>query len=453
MKTFLLTLLIFVSTSLVFSQQWQQLAGEPEGGGVTDIYLQESTNTLFVATGSLNWPNGEYGGIRRSTDDGNTWLNLFDSYASRVIMEGPDGNLYASVWDYPSDEGLYRSTDNGDTWDLLVSVPSGNNIFSIAVKEGSPNIIYAGTRTGVYRSLDNGSNWSYINNGIPGDAWVRSMAVSPDGTIAAGTTYGLYVSSDNGDTWDKVTGDGENDNIISITFDTEPSKSKTPVFNLLFGNDNGQVFITTSLVLFTVAYLCATIATSKEVTRVKAIRNPITFNPIYMISMYAALGGAFYIAISQLAIWQLFMSGLPSNALVSMFTASLLAGTTVLIMYVALYGNSKDEKSGCEIYKATFDMTTAIETMPYASNNSTLFQNFPNPFKDQTRINFNLADNGFTSLKIFDLAGNEVKALIEENLKSGKHSINVSSSGLKAGIYYYVLRSKDIIETKKLVIQ
>jgi len=145
-------LLLFVSI-VVLPQGWQQTAGTPEGGGVTDMVVRESNQHLFVATASFNFPNGDMGGVRRSTDDGATWENLWDVYIARTIIDGGDGNLYASIWPYPQDEGMYRSTDNGDTWGSpLITVPSGDNIFSIALNPTTTvQTIFAGTRNGPLR--------------------------------------------------------------------------------------------------------------------------------------------------------------------------------------------------------------------------------------------------------------------------------------------------------------
>ena len=454
MKKLTFTLVSLFACFTLFSQQWEQLTGEPEGGGVTDIFIDESTGDLFVATGSLNWPSGEDGGIRRTTDDGNTWENVFDAYTSRFIMQGPDENLYASVWDYPSDEGLYRSTDNGSTWTQLTSVPSGNNIFACAIKEGSPNILFAGTGQGVYRSFDNGASWAYANTGLPADKLVRSIAVSPDGsTIAAGTVSGLYVSSDNGDNWDKVTGDGENEIISSVFFDLDPTQNGKSNANLLFGSENGSLFITTALTLYTVATLVAIISLSKGITRIMAHRHPSTLVATYLVSMYNATGGGFFYAIAGLAIWQSFMTGLPINPAISMFTSYLVVSTAIIVLYLAMYGNSKGIDSGSEIYKATIDIATGIDLRPFTDQRIELYQNIPNPFKDQTWINFKLPDAAKTSLKIFDLTGKEIKSVVDGILSQGKHSINLTSEGLRSGMYYYVLRSGNLVQTKKLVIQ
>ena len=454
MKTKLLLVLLLTPFTLLFSQQWQQLAGEPEGGGVTDIYVDESTGDLFVATGSLNWPSGEDGGLRKSTDDGATWVNIFDAYTSRFIQRGPDQYLYASVWDYPLDEGFYRSEDEGNTWSLLTSVPTGNNIFAFAIKEGLPNIIFLGTGQGVMRSLDNGVNWAYANSGLPANTLVRSMAVSPDGnTIAAGTVNGMYVSSDDGDTWEKVTGDGESEIITSIAFDEDPTKSGMPTTNMIFGSESGKVFLATSLTLFTVAVLYATLVVNSGLTRIMAHRHPTTLVPIFMASLYAATGGAFYYAIAGLSGWQPWMTGLPSNPMISMFTSYLIVSTAIIVMYIAMYGNSKAANSGSEIYKATFDISTGVALQPYTDQRLTLHQNIPNPFREQTRIQFELSDAAYTVLDVFDMAGNKVLSLVDGMMSKGNHDIDLAGERLSRGIYYYTLRSNNQVETKKLVVQ
>ena len=454
MKTALLSILLIFPFALCYPQQWEQLSGEPEGGGVTDIFLDEDSGDLYVATGSLNWPGGEDGGIRRSTDDGATWVNLFDAYTSRFVFRGPDGFLYASVWNYPADEGLYRSEDDGSTWDLLVSVPSGNNIFACAIREGSTDVLFAGTGQGIMRSMDNGVNWAYANSGLPANTLVRSLAVSPDGsTIAAGTVNGLYVSADDGDTWDKVMGDGQNEIISSVAFDSEPTKEGTPLLRLMAGSESGKFFVATSLTLFTVAALYATIAINSGITRIMVHRNPTSLVPLYLVSLYAALGGSFHYALAGFTMWQPFMNGLPSSPLISVFTSTLLVTTAVVVMYIAMYGNSKEMASGSEIYKATFDISTGVENRPFNTGGINLFQNIPNPFREHSRIDFELPQGGLTSLKVFDLSGHEVRELVSGMLGQGRHSIRLQGEGLRSGIYYYVLRTGQYSLTRKLVIQ
>ncbi len=451
MKAKLLIMCILIPFGMLFSQDWQQLAGEPDGGGVTDIFYDEATDDLFVATGSFNWPNGEDGGIRRSSDDGQTWENLIDAYTSRFIMKGPDGNLYASIWEYPQDEGLYRSTDNGATWNLLISVPSGNNIFACTILEGSPNIIFAGTGAGVYRSLDNGATWAYANTGLPAGELIRSMEISPDGgTIAAGTTSGLYVSSNNGDNWDEVTGDGEDEIITALVFDVIEEDSKSGVY-LVFGSEGGRLYMANASTFYLTAALLTTLILYQGITRLTMYRFTGTnYLSVFLASLYSPTGGSFMFAQAGWFGWLALMGGLPSYPAISMFTSYFVVATLTIVMYLAIYGNNNN---GTTIYKNTKGLTTGIHASPYNYEAMALFQNMPNPFKDKTLIPFKLAEKGKTTLELFDMAGNLVRTVIKGEIRSaGNHCINLTSEGIPAGMYYYVLRSNNYSQTKKLVI-
>jgi aminopeptidase N len=81
-----------------------------------------------------------------------------------------------------------------------------------------------------------------------------------------------------------------------------------------------------------------------------------------------------------------------------------------------------------------------------------LYQNYPNPFNSQTTISFSIPVEDFITIKIYDITGNEIKTLINENLKAGYHSIKFDGSDLSTGVYFYKLESKNYHSTKKLVL-
>jgi uncharacterized lipoprotein YddW (UPF0748 family) len=81
-----------------------------------------------------------------------------------------------------------------------------------------------------------------------------------------------------------------------------------------------------------------------------------------------------------------------------------------------------------------------------------LSQNYPNPFNPTTKIDFSLAEGGETSLIIYDILGRRVKMLINENLERGNHSVTFDGSNLASGVYIYVLRSKNIVMQKKMML-
>lgn len=81
-----------------------------------------------------------------------------------------------------------------------------------------------------------------------------------------------------------------------------------------------------------------------------------------------------------------------------------------------------------------------------------LLQNYPNPFNPVTKIEYELAEAGFVSLKVFDLLGNEVATLVEEFMQPGKYTAHCTfNSNFSSGIYFYRLKAGNFIKTQKMV--
>ena len=93
------------------------------------------------------------------------------------------------------------------------------------------------------------------------------------------------------------------------------------------------------------------------------------------------------------------------------------------------------------------------ETIP---NTFSLEQNYPNPFNPTTNIGFRIADRGFVSLKVFDVLGNEVATLVNEELPAGSYEVefgrNLINQVLTSGVYFYQLKAGSFIETKKMLL-
>jgi hypothetical protein len=70
-----------------------------------------------------------------------------------------------------------------------------------------------------------------------------------------------------------------------------------------------------------------------------------------------------------------------------------------------------------------------------------LMQNYPNPFNPETKIEFRISDLGFVSLKVYDILGNEIATLVNEDKPAGKYEVTFDASGLTSGIYFYTLRT------------
>jgi hypothetical protein len=86
-----------------------------------------------------------------------------------------------------------------------------------------------------------------------------------------------------------------------------------------------------------------------------------------------------------------------------------------------------------------------------------LSQNYPNPFNPVTSIQYSVGSGQFVSLKVYDILGNEIATLVNEEKAAGTYEIGFtvgqdSSPDISSGIYFYQLRAGNYSETKKMVL-
>jgi len=81
-----------------------------------------------------------------------------------------------------------------------------------------------------------------------------------------------------------------------------------------------------------------------------------------------------------------------------------------------------------------------------------LYQNYPNPFNPGTTISYSIQKAGIVMLKVFDILGNVVATLINEQKFAGYHSVEFNADELPSGIYVYELKSGNLTESKKLIL-
>jgi hypothetical protein len=81
-----------------------------------------------------------------------------------------------------------------------------------------------------------------------------------------------------------------------------------------------------------------------------------------------------------------------------------------------------------------------------------LYQNYPNPFNPTTTMKFGLPKDGMVTLEVYNLIGEKVAALINQELTAGYHTIDFNGSRLSSGIYLYKITSSEFTSTKKFVL-
>jgi len=86
-----------------------------------------------------------------------------------------------------------------------------------------------------------------------------------------------------------------------------------------------------------------------------------------------------------------------------------------------------------------------------------LLQNYPNPFNPTTNIIFRISELGLVTLKVYDVLGNEISTLVNEEKSEGSYTVTFDASGLPSGVYFYTLKvgnSKEqpFVTSKKMLI-
>ena len=102
--------------------------------------------------------------------------------------------------------------------------------------------------------------------------------------------------------------------------------------------------------------------------------------------------------------------------------------------------------------RCIIDSPTNINGESYNLNKYELNQNYPNPFNPQTTIEYTLPEPGEVSVKVFNVLGNEISTLVNENQSAGKHKTEWNAESVPSGIYFYKIQTKNFIETKKMVL-
>jgi len=81
-----------------------------------------------------------------------------------------------------------------------------------------------------------------------------------------------------------------------------------------------------------------------------------------------------------------------------------------------------------------------------------LSQNYPNPFNPKTTIAYQIPEDGFVTLKVYDVLGNEVTTLINDYKTRGSYNVDFNGSDLASGVYLYRIKVNDYSATKKLIL-
>jgi hypothetical protein len=81
-----------------------------------------------------------------------------------------------------------------------------------------------------------------------------------------------------------------------------------------------------------------------------------------------------------------------------------------------------------------------------------LSQNYPNPFNNSSVIRYAVLQSSQVQIKVFDILGNEIATLENEEKLVGIYEVEFNAAGLPSGIYFYRLQAGNFVEIKKMVL-
>jgi hypothetical protein len=103
------------------------------------------------------------------------------------------------------------------------------------------------------------------------------------------------------------------------------------------------------------------------------------------------------------------------------------------------------------VLTVTYTVPAGIEDHSNVPSGFALLQNYPNPFNPSTTIRFNLAAQGYTTLKVYDLLGGEVATLLSEERPAGEFQVTWKPEHLASGSYVYRLTSGGLHTSRMLL--
>ncbi|NWG29738.1 MAG: T9SS type A sorting domain-containing protein [Ignavibacteriaceae bacterium] len=112
-------------------------------------------------------------------------------------------------------------------------------------------------------------------------------------------------------------------------------------------------------------------------------------------------------------------------------------------------------------FDGSFEYSNEIEVeVDFTPIEFVLYQNYPNPFNPSTKIKFTIPDVEthrdaslqMVTLKVYDVLGNEITTLVNEEKQTGVYEVEFDAQTLSSGIYIYKLQAGTFIQTKKMVL-
>jgi len=425
------------------------------------VYSQ-STDMVYIFT-SL--------GIYKSSDRGNSYTKISsetDVLVNEIVFDNKPTNPENQIgfaWLKWNIKPYLISIDGGETWHQKSLPQSMGYIWLVGISE---NVIYMiVNQNQLYKSTDYGESWEQIY--VPVSGGKQALKVYDKNFFVMKVANNLVSSTNGGNTW--ISGPIiwnlwlENTDIISYgnivgvgsysdTTGTRGAFYKT--------TDSGLSWHITD--------------TEKQLHEIQMLTDKIGIaledNKVHRTSdsgesWYTVLSqGGFYNYYKALA----FLDSLTGYVTAGYYFKKTINGGiswTTEDPHIPFYGVDRIAYNvngdlfaigGVTMLKLPSSQNSSPEMDKTLNNFSTfiLHQSYPNPFNPSTTIRYEIPERSFVTIKIYDVLGNEISTLVNEEQPAGTYEVEFNtSSGIRdlvSGIYFYQLNAGSYIETKKMLL-
>jgi photosystem II stability/assembly factor-like uncharacterized protein len=419
-KIYILTLLLIFSSGNVFAQNgWFQ--------------LKSPTNRTIYTVCFVNTDNGyigtDSGKVYKTVNGGINWILISiptTNPISKIFFVNPNiGYLYSGNYG----NALYKSTNSGLNWNELTIQYNKDpkDIYFININTG-----YIANHLNILKTTDGGVVWDTLKPELPGIGHLIQY-------------YGVYFKNLN---TGFVVGahsfyPGFHNRVIWRTINGGQNWSRV---NTLSGCD----YLRISFLNEDIGYSVGACSYISKTTNGGDSWNPVNLN---LPSYYPVLSAVSIINPNKVftcGSWGLYNT---NNGGINWSLAQIPYASYRQISFPdSLTGYITGEAG--RIYKTTTGgATTSIE--PINSNipkHSSLSQNHPNPFNPITKIKFDIPKQSNAKIIIYDLLGQEITTLVNEQLKPGSYEVDWNGSNFASGVYFYSLVTDEFVETKRMVL-
>jgi hypothetical protein len=123
------------------------------------------------------------------------------------------------------------------------------------------------------------------------------------------------------------------------------------------------------------------------------------------------------------------------------------------ILEFNIYNKALDTTEVLFLFNKGVSSTSVDKKIAALPEDYRLSQNYSNPFNPSTFISFELPENSFVSLKVYNLLGEEIAELGGRDYSAGQHIVRFDATNFSSGVYFYTIRAGKYTSTKKMIFQ